>query len=214
MEIQLRSEQVKASITLEFDNPASLYAAVDRLRGKDVSFTVSIPPTAKLGDLEPRPAIPVTPTGEVIAQPVVEKTRKPRADAGKPRGPYKTSTTGEPAASEPGVQGGDLPVAPQPAAPVTPTTSASPDARVAEQRTVNPPEAGANPVGGPTLTLDDARAALKRIKDTKGLATPACIAHIQSFGVDAISKLPAEKYAEFIRQADEKIAAHLATVKV
>jgi pullulanase/glycogen debranching enzyme len=78
---------------------------------------------------------------------------------------------------------------------------------------VNPPEAGANPVGGPTLTEADARAALKRMKDTKGLATPACIAHIQSFGVDAISKLPAANYAEFIRQADEKIAAHLATAK-
>jgi hypothetical protein len=195
---QTRSEQVKASITLEFDSPAGLYAAVDRLRGRDgSSVTLNITP----------PAIPVTPAGEVITQPVVEKTRKPRADAGKPRGPYNTAkTTGEPAASEPSPIPANSVAGPTLAAPATPTTPASPDARVAEQRTVNPPEAGANPVGGPTLTLDDAKAALRRVKDTKGLGTPACIGLIQSFGFDRISDLPAEKFPELLVRVDEMIA--------
>jgi hypothetical protein len=202
MEIQLRSEQVKASITLEFDNPASLYAAVDRLRGKDVSFTVSIPPTAKLGDLEPRPAIPVTPTGEVIAQPVVEKTRKPRADAGKPRGPYKTN--GEPAASVPGAA--DATASAKPEAPATPANSAAPEKAPAEgdkpqPSGVVPATAAAEP------TLDDARAALARINAVPGLGMEACLAHLAEFGTDRITLLKKEHYARFIAAADAKVAA-------
>jgi hypothetical protein len=195
---------LKATLTFEFDTPAALHAFVDRMRGKDAAVALAYSPSEILlrGDVKGEAVIPHADEPQ--------RTRKPRADAGKPRGPYKKgdTTTGEPAASEPGVQGAGIPASPQPEALATPTTTASPDARVAEQRTVNPPEAGANPVGGPTLTLEDAKAALRRVKDTKGLGTPACIGLIQSFGFDKISDLPAAQFAEFIRVADERIKKH------
>ena len=183
---------MKATLTLEFDNAAALHAFVDRMRGKEpMPITINIPAG---GDAQ----------RSMTAEPAAEKTRKPRSDAGKPRGPYKTN--GEPAAGE-----AQQETAKASAESSSPTTTDSPDARVAEQRTVNPPEAGANPVGGPTL--DDAKAALGRIKDTKGLGTPTCIGHLQSYGVNRISDLPKEKYAEFIKAADELIARHAAGAK-
>ena len=60
------------------------------------------------------------------------------------------------------------------------------------------------------LTIDDARAALKRINDTKGLGTPVCIGHLQAFGVNRISDLPANMYEDFIFRADEMIAKRTA----
>ena len=147
-----------------------------------------------------------TPAGLAdIATPQPEKKpRKPRNDAGKPRGPYKTN--GEPAASEPGV-GGQNSVAPsQPAAPATPTTSAAPGKAPAEgdkpqPSGVVPATAAAEP------TLDDARAALARINAVPGLGMEACLAHLAEFGTDRITLLKKEHYARFITAADAKVAA-------
>jgi hypothetical protein len=188
---QTRSdEQVKASITLEFDNPASLYAAVDRLRGKD-AVTVNIPPNSFVVAQDVR-AEHVAHVDEQ-SLPTETKTRKPRADAGKPRGPYKTSTNN--AGAE---QGGTQPT----------EEAGAPAAGGPGPDTPAPAPSSAAPVTGAaaSLTLDDAKAALRRVKDTKGLGTPACIGLIQSFGFDRISDLPAEKFPELLVRVDEMIA--------
>lgn len=126
-------------------------------------------------------------------QPDMSKpARKPRADAGKSRGPNKT-TTGEPAASEPG-QGANS-VATAPAAPATPTPIANPQD------------------GGKELTLDDARAALGRINQTASLGMPACMQHLTEFKVNRISLLEKKDFALFIKQADAKVAEAVAAAK-
>ena len=186
---------MKASLTLEFDSPAGLYAAVDRLRGKDVAAPIEVTITREADGTA------------LMGQNPAEKTRKPRADAGKPRGPYKTSTTGEPAASEPGPTGLSGPV--PPVAPVSPTTTAAPSSAEAQAKKADK-AADQLTSAAATLTLDDAKAALRRVKDTKGLGTPACIGLIQSFGFDRISDLPAEKFPELLRQVDAMIAKQAA----
>lgn len=105
--------------------------------------------------------------------------RKRRSDAGQQRGP-NARTTGAAA----GTAGGDAKVE-QSAAATTVT--------------------GDN--GAKKLTVEDGRAAMKRISGTKGLGMDACMKHLAEFGVDMISKLPADKLGEFIARADAKVAA-------
>jgi len=124
--------------------------------------------------------------------------RKPRADAGVPRGPYKT--TGEPATA---AAQGQEPQRTEPPAPVSPTQQAAPPASAA-----TPPAAPVAPSpAGAAPTLADARAALKRISDTKGLGAEAVVAHLAAHGVNQLTKLPEAMYAAFIAAADAKVKA-------
>ncbi len=159
-------------------------------------------------------------------QPPAPRTRKPRNDAGKPRGPYKTGTepnanaggAGAPAANPSGAPAGQ-----QAATPAAALTDAEKEKAVRDAEAYKADDAArtalqasrdtAAAAPGAELTQDDARAALRRINDTKGLGTPACIAHLQDFGVNQLSLLPKEKYALFIKQADEKVAEFLAAKK-
>lgn len=130
----------------------------------------------------------VTPTPaptdtQSLPQPPADKpARKPRADAGRTRGPHKD------------------------------TTLAAPEKATAEPQSATPPvvvaPAAADPSAKPTK--EDAIAALGRINKTAGMGMPACMEFLKLFGVNRISILPPESFALFIKQADEKIAEHLA----
>jgi hypothetical protein len=103
------------------------------------------------------------------------KERKPRSDAGQPRGPYKRGKEESPAeAAAPATQ--------TPAAADTPPAAAAPEAAAApaEQPAASDP------------TLADVRAAMT------GRATEKNIALLAKFGYAKSSELPPAKYAEFI----------------
>jgi hypothetical protein len=125
-----------------------------------------------------------------------KKPRKPRNDAGKPRGPYKTN--GGPASSNPGVPESALAPTPQPAEPVSPTNTAG---AVPEGQS---PAAG----GSPAPTLDDVRAALALINKTPGMGMPAVMLHLQDFNTNRASLLKPEQYAAFVASAKQKVADH------
>jgi hypothetical protein len=144
-----------------------------------------------------------------------KKPRKPRNDAGKPRGPYKTN--GGPASSNPGVPESALAPTPQPAEPVSPTNVAAP--AVANTDGVSPAKAespnsgsGATPPAAAAHTLDDARAALALINKTPGMGMPAVMLHLQDFGTNRASLLKPEQYAAFVASAKQKVADHEAAV--
>ena len=145
------------------------------------------------------------------AEPEQPRKRKPRSDAGQPRGPYKTTTTGEPAASEPGATATS--VATTPAAPATPTNPAAPTGSEASPAASTPPSAGTSAAAGTALTEADARAALKVVSDTPGLGMQTCLGALHSFGVDRITKLPKEEYANFIAKCRKIVDDHKAAAK-
>lgn len=119
------------------------------------------------------------------AQPGVPKTRKPRSDAGKPRGKYKTQ----------GPRGPQVEPSAAPAADgqasATPSGAALTDNALASGETGSP--AAAEP------TLDDVKAALLPVGRKHGIE--ANFKLLGEFGVNQLSKLPAEKYGEFIKAA-------------
>lgn len=61
------------------------------------------------------------------------------------------------------------------------------------------PEAAGKP-----LTKEDATAALMKVNDVKGM--PGSRAVLQKFGVDRISAVPADRYAEFIAACEQEVA--------
>lgn len=176
---------MKITITKEFETAEDAYAFLERLATPLVHYSTVNDPMSFA------PSTPATPERALAAAGAVveKKLRKGRSDAGKVRGPYKTA-------------GG--------APDVTPLTAAPPSAAPVAPPAPTPLTGEGEPAVGsdPALTLDDARAALKRINDTKGLGTPVCIGHLHTFGVNRISDLKQEHYADFIRQADELIARH------
>jgi hypothetical protein len=116
-----------------------------------------------------------------------KKPRKPRSDAGQPRGPYKTNgaDAGTTASSTPGTTpeagaGGGDPVTPE-CPPATPTAAAP----------------APTPPAAPTVpTLDDVKAAMSKL--SKAVNIDANIKMLAKFGVDRASALPEAKRAEFI----------------
>lgn len=176
---------MKIVITEEFDNLIAASEFLVRAYGQH-PIALTPPPSAPIGNQQSKPEKPA---------------RKPRSDAGKPRGEYKprATTTGEPAASEPGVQGQDSAVAPLPAAPATPTQSSAPAPTGSDEKSVTrdvPAAEGSNP--NFPATLEGARAAMKRLNDAPGKGMDACIGALKAHGVNRISDLPKEKYAAFI----------------
>ena len=195
---------MKITITKEFETVEEAYAFLERMADKQVVFSQVNDPTSWTPTvvLDGRAGVPLPGMQPPMPDPVnTKKPRKPRSDAGRVRGPYKTAG-GAPDGTPPN----EIPstAAPTSAAPASPPAPAS--------------EPSAGPAGltlaaaevDKELTIDDARAALKRINDTKGLGTPVCIGHLQAFGVNRISDLPANMYEDFIFRADEMIAKRTA----
>ena len=170
---------MKITVTTEFDSVPAAAAFLARIAGEE-----------KIID-----AVIVEPTKTVAEKPA----RKPRADAGQKREPYgpRATTTGEPAASEPGVVGQASAAPQQPAAPATPTPSSAPqEPKSAADGQSVPPAAAAEDF---PATLDGARKAMAALNKTKNKGMDACIAALKASGVNRISDLPKEKYADFIK---------------
>jgi hypothetical protein len=153
---------MKITITEEFKDVNEAHAFLERVFGGPPMVTQNI------SGLQQEPVAAAT-------EPV-KKLRKPRSDAGQPRGPYKT--TGEPAASEPDT--GATSVVTPSAAPATPTTPAVTAAQA-------------------VLTVADVRAAMEVLNKKRGIE--ANMKLLAKFGVQRASDLPKEKYAEFIDAA-------------
>lgn len=197
---------MKITVTKEFGSPEEAAAWLRVFSGEPV-HTVVVPRITSVADANEL-IEPILGTGKALpGQTPEKKPRKPRNDAGKPRGPYKTN--GGPAASEPGTTADS--VATTPAAPVSPTNAAAPEKASAEASKESTGAtvgvASTAPAAAAPLTEADARAALKRINQTPGLGMEAVMTHLRDFGVNRITLLKPEQYAAFIQAADEKIAA-------
>jgi hypothetical protein len=124
------------------------------------------------------------------------KQRKPRADAGKPRGSYKDN-----GAATPGAAG----VIDQPATPVTaatePESAAPPEtaAPAAGEAQESAPKASAEPAAA--ATQEQAQAALEALFASKGL--PAAQAPMAQFGVSRLRDMKPEDYGRFVIAAQE-----------
>lgn len=130
---------------------------------------------------------PTLPTKEVEAverpepQPQAEKkVRKPRSDAGQPRGPYKKD---------------------EPAAPATRPADAPESSPAPAPMAAVPAEQPAK-----ELTIDDLKAAMTILAKKKNIE--ANMAVLRRFGVGQVSKLPVDKYPAFL--AAVKAAAEAA----
>jgi len=165
-------------ITLHFNTAEEAIIALAKIKG-GAAAKAAVAPVA--------PAAPAE-------QPAATKPRKPRADAGKPRGPYKTGDAPPPE-----------PAAPAPSPEVPRGAGASADAAAPEPAAPAPAEAdnaqpsGPAPVTAGPATLEEAQAALTKLFETKGLFTAQEV--LGAFGVKRLKELEPEKRAEFIANA-------------
>lgn len=138
----------------------------------------------------------------------VDKKRKPRADAGKPRGSYKDNgAASENAAPDAGK-----------AAEQAANPTSTPEGNLSSPPTAAPPEtaapsgvAGSDPTGEsnsePTVqtvaaaTQEQAQAALEALFAAKGL--PAAQAAMGQFGVSRLRDMKPEDYGPFVAAAQE-----------
>lgn len=121
------------------------------------------------------------------------KQRKPRADAGKPRGSYKDNGVATPAASE--AQESTPKASAEPAETTPPeTTTPAAEPQVEAESTVEPAAAA---------TQEQAQAALEALFAAKGL--PAAQAAMAQFGVSRLRDMKPEDYGPFVAVAQEAI---------
>jgi hypothetical protein len=132
----------------------------------------------------------------------VDKKRKPRADAGKARGPYKDNgvvPTAAPSLSSVADQGA-IPEGTPTAENTTPPETAAPSGAA-----VSGPIGESN--SGPTVqtaaaaTQEQAQAALEALFAAKGL--PAAQAAMGQFGVSRLRDMKPEDYGPFVAAAQE-----------
>jgi len=131
----------------------------------------------------------------------VDKKRKPRADAGKPRGSYKDNAgaTSQDSIKAEGVKdAGESPAAASASAPET----AAPQPPTAEFRAAPLQEGvGQGEVVVAAATQEQAQAALEALFAAKGL--PAAQAAMGQFGVSRLRDMKPEDYGQFVIAAQE-----------
>jgi hypothetical protein len=186
---------VKITVTREFDSADEAIEFIGAMDAPRCALVLDPGP-------EPDPA-------KIVAK----KPRKPRADAGQARGPYrprgsasaapateaKPEGAGVPSSSAPplaptAASGQVLPPAnPRPAAPSgeAPTSVAPVKSSSAEA-----PQAAQAPAAA-ELTEADVRATLGLLNSAPGGGMGACIKAIKDFGYERVSAMPKEKYADF-----------------
>lgn len=197
---------MKAFLNLEFEDGGELREFMERYLGPrtppiDVIITRSAS-TTPLAEMIERAEVNVEP---VPPQEQLARTRKPRSDAGQPRGPNKT-TTETAGAGTPGGTG----ASPGVSTTLTPLAPTTPHAAPPSAAATTAP-AGA---GAVKLTEAHARAELKKISTEPGMGgTQAAIDYIKKFGVHQITKLPESMYEQFIAGVDKEIAAFRAKPK-
>lgn len=200
---------MKAEVTIYCDSEDELREFADRILSRPIPIVPTI--VGAGAAQEQKGPQGISQQAQQQAQPAATRQRKPRSDAGQPRGPYKTNdgapSGGQPAsgAATPGTGAGTTAgfesprPSPQPAAPAQEPKSA------AEGQSVPP----ATPAAADSaLTEADVRAALKVVSDTAGLGMQTCMGIINSFGVDRISSLPKDQYAAFKAKCEEIVANH------
>jgi hypothetical protein len=165
---------MKVNVQLEFDSPEAAIAFLGR----------------KVMEQEPKkPEVPVvrTPPGP----------RQPRADKGKPRGPYKKAEAPAKSSSVEAPQAAQAPEssAPEPAA--QPAEDVSAEQPPASSVSVTEPAAAA-----PIPTEADVTAALQDVLNGKGM--PAVTAIFEKYGVRRGRDVPIEKRAEFLVYCQEQ----------
>ena len=118
-----------------------------------------------------------------------EKVRKPRADAGQPRGPYK-----------PRAKSGKEILAEMNAAAV--------EAKMPEQSPQQPEQSPQQPEqpAPAAATFDDVKAALGRLHDAKGFGMDACRTHLLKFGANRVSAVKQSDYTAFVAEINAKLA--------
>lgn len=178
---------MSVKVTFEFENAEAAIVALGKIAG-------------------------VTPAA--APQPAAEKKeRKPRADAGQPRGPYKKGEQAPEPNAGASAGGGTGPVAAGNSAPVTTdpskaaeqaanstsTTTAAPGAAAqlaAASTTASAPVAAPKP--------EDVQGTLEKLFAAKGF--DVCEQVLSRFGVKRAKDLLPEQRAEFIAKADRVIA--------
>lgn len=185
---------MKITIVSEFSTPVEAAAFLARVV-RDGSA-----PAAEVSD---------NPTSAPVPQATTDKpARKPRADAGQKREPYGPRTT-EAKAGEAGAPSGTPSTATsgqEPAASAAAPTAASPAAASPAKSSAPAQGQSSGTAGTPTsaaedfpATLEGARKAMAALNATTGRGMDACIQALKAAGVNRISDLPKEKYADFIK---------------
>lgn len=175
---------VTLTLNLDLDHSLLVLAYLQQLKeGKDSAAGRS-PKTEAQNALAP------------VEKALKTKERKGRADAGKPRGPYKKDVTA-------GGEQSPLQLSPEAVAQVSspwPIESA-PGIPVAS----TPADGEGGYVASPELagdqkpaSIDEARAALKRLNESDKGGMQACIDALSKFGVSRITSLAEDQYAAFI----------------
>lgn len=166
-------------ITLEYGSVEEAIQALGKLSGlakvrRAATATGAAPSVPSTGAAGESAQAPVTAAAST-------KTRKPRNDAGKPRGPHKKDAAT------------DLAAAPATTAPVAEgVVGAAPEA------STGPQDAQPVPVAAPSV--EDAKIALEAYFDRHG--PQKAMALLAGFGVSKLRELPAEKRAEFIKACE------------
>lgn len=169
---------MKINLTLECDSLEEAVVTLGKLIGGRAAKAAAAPLDKPKATLEERAGLTETPaeSGPLAGLTLPKKTRKPRADKGKGRGPH---------------MGG-------PELPLDDVKESGDDARQAEAPEatagVSPPPAVAEMA--PTATLDEAQTALEAVFKAKGL--PKAQEALGHFGVARLRDLPAEKYGAFV----------------
>jgi hypothetical protein len=191
---------VKITVTREFD---SADEAIEFIGAIDASRYCLIHP-------DPVPADVV---GDHVPETPAKKPRKPRADAGQARGPYrprgsasaapateaKPEGAGVPSSSAPVPAPTEASGTPRPLAtprPAAPSVAAQPSAAPVKSSSTEASQATQAPVAT-ELTEADVRATLGLLNSAPGGGMGACIKAIKDFGYERVSAMPKEKYAEF-----------------
>ena len=179
----------KVSVTLEFDSVEAAIAAL----GKQMVGAPGVTQRGERGadkakDAGSNPAAGTAPT---------TRSRKPRADAGKPRGPYKDAEAAKAAApattSIPPSAGSSAVTDPSNAGVAATSTSTPAD----------PVPVASAPNNEPAVTIEDCRARLEKLFDAKGIVAAQDV--LSRFGVKRAGDMKPEQYADFIQHVNEQI---------
>jgi len=171
-------------VTLEFEKIDEAIVALGKLVGGQPS---------KAADS----AAPIKP----VAGPSATKPRKPRNDAGKPRGPYTVNAEAvvQPPTGEATAQAGIASSAPASGAGVTDAGKTA-DKAVTPMSTV-PVEV---PAAASAPKTADAQAAIAKLFDAQGLQGAMFV--LSRYGVKAVRELKPEQYAPFIADVEKALA--------
>jgi hypothetical protein len=188
-------------VTLTFNSYDEAIVALGKLVGAPAKATSPV-------------RVPEAETPGAVAAAPATRTRKPRSDAGQPRGAYKARN--EPAAPQQGEPANAVTPAVLAAGPAPAAEAAAPEpARNSETANAEAPSEpsapatqAANPPAASAPSEKDAQAALEGLFNARakaggnGAAIQAAKDLLSRYGVQKVRDLPAERRAEFIKECE------------